>query len=124
MHRLLDGKAALSFPPPKSMSYPWYSLIEDGYGHPYEVWKVDDKISSSITDYPAIVIDQSPWKILEELKEDEWIVTYPYGKVALNHFKEENFADGKWHVYPIGSRVPQRHGDFSSNKLWEIKKIE
>lgn len=30
LDRLLSGKAALPTPPPKSFSYPWYALIENG----------------------------------------------------------------------------------------------
>ncbi len=31
--RLLDSKAALPFPPPKSFSYPWYEVIEEPGPH-------------------------------------------------------------------------------------------
>jgi hypothetical protein len=30
LHRLLEGKDPLPDPPPRSMSYPWYELIEKG----------------------------------------------------------------------------------------------
>lgn len=118
-HRLLEGKEPFPIPPPKSHAYPWYQLIENGVDHPYEVWK--PKGSAFFTSYPAIVIDQSPWKLLEELGENEWIVTYPYGVPDENGVQK--FAEGKWHVYPIGSRIPREDWkNTSAAILWEIKK--
>ncbi len=125
-HRLMEGKEPLPIPPPRSHSYPWYSLIEDGIGHPYEVWK-PKSWDASFTPYPSIVIDQSPWKMLEELGEFEWIVTYPYGKEGEDGLPQ--FAPSKWHVYSTGERSIFG-GTASSNtgvivdELWEIKKIE
>jgi hypothetical protein len=118
LHRMLEGKEPLPVPPPKSHSYPWYELIEEGIGYPLEVWR-PKSWDACFTPYPSIVIDQSPWKLIEELGEDEWIVTYPYGDSD-----SQKFADGKWHVRCVGSRFPQMTNSDSLNKLWEIKKIE
>jgi hypothetical protein len=119
LQRMLEGKEPLPIPPPKAHSYPWYDLIETGIGNPYEVWEANDAISTALAEFPAIVIDQSIWKVLEKLDEDSWLVTYPYGPE-----NDRKFAPGKWHVYAVGSRVPQREKDVSSNKLWEIKRVE
>lgn len=116
LHRMLEGKEPFPIPPPRAFSYPWYDLIENGIAHPYEVWAADDEISFVLTDYPALVIDQSPWKILEKLEEDSWIITYQYGPD-----EDRKFAEDKWHVYCVGSNI-QKTGH-SSDKLWEIKKI-
>jgi hypothetical protein len=119
LRRMLDGKEPLPIPPPVAHSYPWYSLIEEGIGHPYEVWEGADWLAEMYKDYKTIVIDQTVWKIIEKLDEDSWIVTYSYGKED-----KRKFADSKWHVYTIGSRIPRNPNDVSSNKLWEIKLVE
>lgn len=121
-HRLLQGKEPLPIPPPRSHSYPWYELIENGVGYPFEVWK-PKSWDASFTPYPSIVIDQSPWKMLEELGEQEWLVTYPYGKHDDKGMP--SFAEGKWHVQTIGCRLPRKVWEKSSSSiLWEIRKIE
>ena len=38
LKRLLDGKQALPEPPPRSYSYPWYELVENGYENRCEVF--------------------------------------------------------------------------------------
>jgi hypothetical protein len=121
LHRMLEGKEPLSIPPPKSFSYPWYDLIELGIGHPFEVWEANDSISSALANFPAVVIDQSAWKVLEKTGEDSWIVTYPYGPD-----NDRKFAEGKWHVYCVGNRIPYDPNPKkeSTNKLWEIKRVE
>lgn len=116
LRRLLDGKEPLPDPPPRSFSYPWYSLIEDGEGFPMEVWEGHPKLFS---DYPALVIDQCGcWKILEKISDTEWIATYSYGKGD-----KVMWAEGKWRIYQIGSRVPQHPDSGSFNKLWKIEKL-
>lgn len=114
-NRLMEGKEPLPIPPPKAFSYPWYELIEDGYGYPYEVWKAEDNFFG---DFPAVGIDQSIWKLIEEKGENDYIVSYLYGK---DHSK---LSETKWHVYPVGCRVPQSEMHTSSNYLWKIEKVE
>lgn len=112
--RLMEGKEPLPIPPPRAFSYPWYSLIDDGYGYPFEVWKAEDNLFG----FPAVGIDQSVWKLEQELGEDNFIVSYFYGK------DNANLSDTKWHVYPVGCRVPQNSFHKSSNYLWKIEKVE
>lgn len=114
-HRMMEGKDPLPVPPPRSYSYPWYSLIEDGYGFPYEVWKEEQMFG-----FPAIGIDQSIWKLEEELGDKDYIVRYFYGKAN----KETKESDTRWHVYCIGCRVPQSTQLSSSNFLWKIERID
>jgi len=113
-HRLMEGKEPLPVPPPKSYSYPWYNLIEDGYGYPFEVWKDQHNMFG----FPAVGIDQSIWKLEEELGPDDFIVRYLYGKDHVNE------SETKWHVYCIGSRIPQSPQLGSSNFLWKIERID
>lgn len=112
-HRLMEGKEPLPVPPPKSYSYPWYALIEDGYGYPSEVWK--DK--HNMFGHPAVGIDQSIWKLEEELGDDDFVVRYLYGK----DFKE---SETRWHVYCIGCRYPKMSDESSFNYLWKIERID
>lgn len=115
-HRLMEGKEALPVPPPRSYSYPWYSLIEDGYGFPYEVWKDENNMFG----FPAVGIDQSIWKLEEELGENDYIVRYFISRANDERFESET----KWHVYRIGSRIPQSTQLGSSNFLWKIERVE
>lgn len=115
LRRLLEGKEPLPEPPPRSFSYPWYSVIEDGEGSPIEVWESPPKL---FRDYPALIIDQFDWKILEKISDTEWIATYAYGRGD-----KVKWAEGKWRIYQIGSRVPQNPNDGSFNKLWKIEKL-
>lgn len=113
-HRLMEGKEPLPIPPPRAYSYPWYNLIEDGYGYPFEVWEATDK---AFVNFPAVGIDQSIWKLIEKIGENDFIVSYLYGK-------DHKVSDTKWHVYQIGCRVPQSPQLSSSNYLWKIEKVE
>jgi hypothetical protein len=113
-HRMMEGKEPLPEPPPRAFSYPWYEIIEDGYGYPHEVWEATEK---AFVDFPAIGIDQSIWKLIEKLGDNDYIVSYLYGK-------DQKVSESKWHVYPIASRVPQNPKYPSSNYLWKIEKVE
>ena len=75
LQRLLSGKKPLPLPPPLAMSYPNYSLVENGRDTPFEVSSVKD---SRGVQYVAI--NQSRWNLVKELpKENEmpvYIVTW------------------------------------------------
>jgi len=116
LNRLMEGKEPLPIAPPRAYSYPWYHLIEDGYGYPYEVWEAPKEFS---TEYNALIIEQCLcWKVLEKISDNEWIVTYSY-----QNRKETKWHPDRWHVYQIGSRIPQHPDQRSSNKLWKIEKL-
>lgn len=87
LRRLLGGKPALPDPPPRSFSYPWYELIEDGRST-CECWEMtaEQRKVWGRTE-PTLVVNQSPtWTILR--KEGEaFIVTNPR-------------APGEWRVRP------------------------
>jgi hypothetical protein len=115
LRRLLEGKEPLPIPPPRAFSYPWYELIDYGCSEPNEVWEPN----ASLHSYPCLVIDQfSGWKILDKVSETEWIITYRYGQ------NQDKWAEGRWRVYQIGSRIPQQPKKVSSNFLWKIEKID
>lgn len=60
--RLISGREPLKFPPPRSYSYPWYNLVEQGFANNVEVNLSAGKIS--------INQNQTQWKV--ESVEHEW----------------------------------------------------
>lgn len=99
LYRLcVDGKDPLPFPPPRSFSAPWYSLIEESYGQPYEVYFRPDNTPVVGGD---VIIDQCVWKVSEIRTDDMfldlvYIVEYPnWGKWELFRPHDE------WHLQHI-----------------------
>jgi len=108
LERMLDGEVPLPKPPPRAFSCPWYSLVDEGYGRPYEVEEIDDK---------TLLIDQDTWTILEERSFESWIVSY------------ETMPDTKWEVWCEGEKDPptwegKDDGEPAPCKLkdWRIKR--
>jgi hypothetical protein len=58
--RLLNGKPALPYPPPTSYSYPWYSLIDDGFSD-----NVSIEGFSAGLGKPGIIINHALWAIVQ-----------------------------------------------------------
>lgn len=86
LQRLLMGKPALAEPPPRSYSYPWYDLIENGHST-CECWEMtDEQLSTMGRTEPTLVVNQSPWTILRK-DGDAFVVTHPR-------------APGEWIVRP------------------------
>lgn len=108
--RLLSGKEPFPIPPPTSYSYPWYELLENGYAFPYEVWKTTNNLFAP---FPAVGIDQSIWKLIEEIAENDYIISYTYG------IGKSKISDTKWHVYPIASNIEAPR----TTHLWKIELV-
>lgn len=118
LRRLLEGKEPLPIAPPCTHSYPWYELIEDGYGYPMEVWEAPEGFFS--TEYQTLIIDQCAcWKVLEKISDNSWIATYSYHDQG-----ETKWYPGRWHIFQIGSRIPQNPANGSFNKLWKIERVD
>jgi hypothetical protein len=58
--RLLSGKPALPHPPPTSFSYPWYSLIDDGFSDNVSI----DGFSAGFGK-PGVIINNALWTIVQ-----------------------------------------------------------
>jgi hypothetical protein len=58
--RLLSGRPALPYPPPTSYSYPWYSLIDDGFSDNVSV----EGFSAGLGK-PGIIINNALWAITQ-----------------------------------------------------------
>jgi hypothetical protein len=106
LERLLSGKQPLDIPPPRSYSNPWYELIEDGVGYPYEVQVLESS--------RFIVIDQTWWYIEETLGPDNWYVTYDYPE-----YKTLKKSPHIWNLTCTGYKeeIPLS----SLDKFWELK---
>jgi hypothetical protein len=86
LQRLLDGKEPLPVPPPKQYSYPAYHLVEeDGPQYVYEVW---------FNDPGQVVIEQSPWQIVEKLSEEDYIVQWGQFDQRYRLHKKDNVKIG------------------------------
>jgi hypothetical protein len=116
LDRLFQGKEPLPEPPPKAFSYPWYKLIEDGYAYPYEVWEPHPTLHP----FPALVIDQHPWKIIEKVSDREWICTY---SISPRFHPRTEFVQGRWRIYQIGSNITKYTASNGSKFLWKIEKV-
>ena len=66
LKRLLNGKEAYPYPPPKCYSYPWYSLLdEEGYEGFCEVFIHPD---SNRLIGKELVVGQSAWYLVEKTR--------------------------------------------------------
>lgn len=119
LQRLLRNEPLLEIPPPRSFSYPWYGIVDDGYGCPTEVWCSDGHFLGA----DVVVIDQCAWKLLETLGDNEWILTRP-NRRDCEWTNPEHFAKERWHIYPVGCRYP-RPKDPNDNwfYLWYMEKL-
>jgi len=77
--RLLEGKEPFDIPPPLSYSYPWYTLIEDGFAEGgFEVGIHPDGLPSLQLQFPIAHIAQGIWRIAKTVEEGkEYIVEWP-----------------------------------------------
>jgi hypothetical protein len=75
LNRLLLGNDPLEQAPPKAFSYPWYELHETEYAENCEVWVPQGEYWKS----DDIVINQSHWKIVEKISDEEYIVRWKDG---------------------------------------------
>lgn len=74
LHRLLEGKDPLPEPPPRSMSYPWYELIEKGedIADIHEFPPVEDGAEGG----KFLAINQAVWDIVEKQDDDHYTVRW------------------------------------------------
>ncbi len=76
LKRLIQGKKPLEMAPPRSHSYPWYNLYENGEGNAYEVTVVERPLGE--VERP-IVIDQGVWMLLQELGANRYVAQWRDG---------------------------------------------
>lgn len=66
LQRLLEGRKVYDQPPPRSFSYPWYELMDEGTATPYEVHVMDT----------CAIINQSMWSIVAKVGTDDYVISY------------------------------------------------
>lgn len=122
--RLLSGKQALIYAPPTSYSYPWYDVIETS--GPWLVNHIDDaqSIDEFYYDYghdeKSFVINQTSWKLLEKVSDQEAIVTY--GKWEDLGFKWKIILE-KIHTKDATSFIVAHHDD-SLRRITTIEQLQ
>lgn len=114
--RLLSGKEPLPHAPPKSFNQPWYSLIEDGYGYPFDVWEA----KTILTSYPSIGIDNHLWHLTDKISDTEFIIQYVLHKRG-DSISQYTLSSSVWRVFVIGQRSPLVLN--IDNNLWKIEKL-
>ena len=95
--RLCRGLPVLEEPPPVSYSYPNYRLADTGEYHPRDVWEPKDKIKKTLDkeyNCKTIIIDQEVWKIVNQLNEHEYIITYRTNRL----FEDPVWSNTHWHL--------------------------
>lgn len=115
--RLLSGKEPLLYPPPTSFSYPWYELIEDGYGFPAEVLTPPKQIFKSNDGKDCLSIDNCLWEISEKISDEEYIASY----ISGSKYKYRHVSKTKWRVYVHSCELGKTN--FSPYQ-WKIEIIE
>jgi len=109
LRRLMAGKNPLPEPPPKSFSYPWYELIENGFANPVDVWETKGTRDAATYGDDWLFINQSRWPIVRRPKKDEWIV-------------KNIRAPGLWRVWCSGVRTFE--GSAAESKRWSMEKFK
>jgi hypothetical protein len=84
--RLLAGKAPLPQAPPRSYSYPWYSLIENGGEGDCEVYM--NGAAAETVHGAVVTINQSHWELVA-CSANVWIVRHPGAPGAWRLWQNE-----------------------------------
>lgn len=63
---LVLGHEPFENPPPVSYSRPWYELVANGEATSMDVWVDGANGKKPVFQKPTVVIDQSPWLIVED----------------------------------------------------------
>lgn len=76
--RLLEGKKPFIYPPPCAYSYPWYEVIEEKgpFNLSLEAKNLEEIIWENLSEEKQVLIEQTPWKLLEKISEQEVRVTF------------------------------------------------
>lgn len=109
------------------MSYPWYELLENGRAEAFEVYLYP--YDNAVFPKGSLVVEQTPWTVIETLGEDSWIATYKVPDVeaiaALRRTPEwrkggplpHKLSDSRWKVYSPGP-----HPQAPERKRWIVER--
>jgi len=93
------GKEPLPLAPPRAFSSPWYEIYEEDGPHiAYKVFKSEGIVNGSF-----LVVDQCPWKIIEEIITDqEYVIQYKDKHLLFTARLTDAYKDyNNWTLYKI-----------------------
>lgn len=119
LNRLLAGKNPFPERPPKSYSYPWYSLLEDGEARGYmDVHREGLLQNELFADGPTrIAVNQSLWHIIEVVGENHYRVAYNLKEESVWDLRR--LTDDEILALPTGKTNPT--WDESKRAQWRLE---
>jgi hypothetical protein len=94
LERLVRGKRPLPTRPPLSFSYPWYELLEEGAADASDV-TICNQQQNDLYGFPAMVINQGIWRIVQKTGDNEYLVTYDNGK---RYYTVRKISEDTWRL--------------------------
>ena len=98
LRRLLLGKKVFKYPPPLSLSYPAYELLENG-SMQCEAFKLNSVLKGH-TGQDMMIINQHGYKIISDNGNEEYELEYgdrPYKFILKHDKKDDKFF--QWTLY-------------------------
>ncbi len=108
IHWINEGNEPLPEPPPIRFSRPDHNAVVDKKFTPLEVWVLGGEGPE-----PKLIVDQSRWKIIETLGEQEWKAS-----PAINR-KDKEHSDSIWHFRSTGPSEDFANSKGSLRFVWE-----
>lgn len=112
LQRLLSGKEPLPVPPPKSHSYPWYSLIENGYEDLHEAFVYGP--SEIFGKKNMMSICQSLWQVVNEIP----------GGYIIRHDKHNPLFKITRNTIKLRSIGPDAVDGYVTEPGWRLERLE
>lgn len=97
LERLMLGKGHLNEPPPLSFSRPWYQLIDEGTITADEVY-FGDQFIRQVFGGDTIMINQAPWRIVESIDENTYIISYGNSLSKFKLYRLYNLNKPIWKI--------------------------
>lgn len=119
--RLLAGLPIYKFPPPVSMSYPWYGLLDDKGAknvnlHPR-------LIGFTGFDGPVIIVEQSIWLLEETVQEgQEYIIRWPKYKLRIRCVKQPISPNPMWRGFDWDVSILENENE-PVDTYWKVEKL-
>lgn len=113
LRRLMEGKQPLPLPPPKSYSYPWYTLVEKGEAVILE--RFVNRVPA-MGEMPEGVVIEQGWWVLRETYADGTLVIATADGFNVAYLKLE--PDG-WHL-TLRGQVPPPDLETARMARWAV----
>ena len=77
LRRLLAGKEPLPEPPPRSFSYPWYEIVEQGHAERCCAYFNDGEVTiNQCSDWTIVEWGETTWTVTHPGAPGQWILWY------------------------------------------------